>query len=75
MQDRENILNQGRTSPRCQITMAHRKFMMVPCIFNSKYSWFMCVFAVLKFPAEYDCVTHMLTSGSETDVQHLSAIM
>jgi hypothetical protein len=42
--------------------MASRKFVVVPCIFNSNYSCFMYVFAVLKYLAEYDCVLHVLIS-------------
>jgi hypothetical protein len=52
--------------------MAPRKFMMVPCIFDSNYSWSMNVFAILKFLSEYDCVTDLLNSGSEADFQHVS---
>jgi hypothetical protein len=48
--------------------MASRKFVVAPCVFDSKYSWFMYVFAILEFSAEYDYVTHKLISGGETDV-------
>jgi hypothetical protein len=62
-------------NPGCQVAMVPRKFVVAPCIFNSNNSWFMWVFAILKFPAEYDCIIHLLISGNETDVQRLSAIV
>jgi hypothetical protein len=43
------------------------KFVVEPCIFNSNYCWFMCVFAILKLLEEYDCITHLLIFSRETD--------
>jgi hypothetical protein len=65
-----DCLLHGRTNPRHQITMAPRKFMVTPCIFNSNHSWPMCVFAILKFMAQYDCIIHLPISGRKTDFQH-----
>jgi hypothetical protein len=41
---------------------------MAPCIFNSNYSWSTFVFATLELWTEHDCLTHLLISGSKTDV-------
>jgi hypothetical protein len=43
-----SVVYDGRTNPRHQISMAPRKFMVVLCTFDSNYSWFMCVFAILE---------------------------
>jgi len=46
--------------------MAPRKFMVAPCIFDSCYSWFVYICVILKLPAEYDYIIHLLISSSET---------
>jgi hypothetical protein len=38
---KHHILQKCRTNARCQFSMAPRKFMVAPCIFDSSYSWFM----------------------------------
>jgi hypothetical protein len=58
--DTDNILHQGRKNPGRQVAMTPRKFVVAPCTFDSNYSWFIYVFPVLKFPSEYDCVTHLV---------------
>jgi hypothetical protein len=55
---------QGRTNPGCQVAMAPRKFVVVPCIPDSNYSWFIYVFAILKFPAEYASLTYSFPAAN-----------
>jgi hypothetical protein len=44
-------------------------------VLDSNYSWFMSVLSILKFLVKCNNISHLLISGSETDVQCLSAVI